>query len=287
MILFFIIMGALLSITIPLFMAVSSWAVFHIPSRYARRVFFKRIGWTSNDLAARSISLALTPWVYMATGWTSASISIFFELIGAVMLMVIGLPDNWSAFLMVVSAGPIEEGAKFLCALVLFLVVDRAILRNAGGGRDPVKDAIMAGFLVGCSFGLIESIGYLAMGFSGIIKGGISYETLDPVIWRTLLGVPIHGLYTAIACMGLGRRTAISKIALTIVGLLSATILHSLNNAVQGLFVFILEREGAMEIMIVDALQIGLIFFGAILLITAWNLGTGGKEIPGKRKIAK
>ncbi|MDG6225424.1 MAG: PrsW family glutamic-type intramembrane protease [Candidatus Thermoplasmatota archaeon] len=287
MILFFIILGALLSITIPLFMAVSSWAVFYIPSRYARRMFFKRIGWTSNDPAARSISLALTPWVYMTAGWTSASISIFFELIGAAMLMIIGLPDNWSAFLLVVSAGPIEEGAKFLCALVLFIVLDWAILRKARGERAPVKDAIMAGFLVGCSFGLIESIGYLAMGFSGIIKGGISYETLDPVIWRTLLGVPIHGLYTAIACIGLGRRTAISKIALTIVGLLSATILHSLNNAVQGLFVFILEREGPMEIMIVDALQIGLIFFGAILLITAWNLGTGGKEIPGKRKIAK
>jgi hypothetical protein len=99
----------------------------------------------------------------------------------------------------------------------------------------------------------------------------VTFSTLDPLAWRAFLGVLVHGLYAAIACVGLGRPSVRGVLAWTAIGLSASVALHSLNNGVQGLFLLVLGLDGLPIYLLVDSVQLLLIAIGAALLIYVWR----------------
>jgi len=275
---FLMVAGSLFTVGVPIAGTLVIWVLFVRALPYARSHFFPHVGWTSRDRSFRMISLSLTPWFFAMAGILSAGASLTFEIIFAGMLAFSGLSTEVSGLALVVSAGPIEETAKWIVALGLFLLLGAVL--GYHGPRDRVKDGILVGMFVGCAFGFLESVGYLAIGVSGLIGDGISYATLDPVVWRVVLGVFLHGVYTAIASVGLGRSIK-GAVLWTLFGRTSAIMLHALNNGIQGYIVLVLGEEGTSYMILIDALQAGLLISALIILAAVWI--SRGKKNYGSR----
>jgi RsiW-degrading membrane proteinase PrsW (M82 family) len=271
----FLMLGAsLLIVGAPLVGTLIIWSALYALSPYARRVFFRNVGWGSPDGDTRRLSLSIAPWIFAIVGVACVTIAFMIEVVIALLLQAAVPNDDIFGFILVVSAGPIEEGAKLAVAFLAFVIVERSL--SSARGRNPVKDGILIGMFVGCSFGFIESTGYLLLGFSDLLSNGLSFSTVDPVAWRIVLGVIIHGMYTAIASIGLGRPNSMSMLRWTAIGLSVAVILHSLNNGIQGLFLLILGMDGLPIYILIDISQIVLMLIGAIGLIWVWR--TRGAE---------
>jgi len=275
-----IILSGYAAITIPVLMTFLYSGYLLLRSPYVRDVFSRTIGLKDPDPNVRLLALSLCPWIFGTAGFLSASGGIVLGLMFGLPLLLLPIGEGWSATLSLMSAGPAEESAKLLVSAILFIGLWALAKKRpvTSKGRSDVRDGMLAGFIVGCSFGLVESVLYLVIGNAGLLTDGIAYQTLDPVIWRIVLGVPIHGLYASIAAMGLGRRTWLQRIAWTGIGLSMAMFLHSMNNGVQGFIILVLERSSDLDVVMIDSIQILLIAIGSLIAAISWRSGRPAKS---------
>ncbi|MEA3558035.1 MAG: PrsW family glutamic-type intramembrane protease [Candidatus Thermoplasmatota archaeon] len=277
---FFGIMFGFLAIILPLVSLIGWVFLFTRFFHYSREVFPKSIflrGWGST---ARYISLGLLPLFMSAASIVSASISIIFELlVSIIVILIFSGGSNVTLLTVTMSAGPIEESAKLLCAGLLYMTVYLIWRKRPemSKERNRVKDGLLIGLIAGASFGLLESVLYLFAGFDIFMNQPISLFTVDPILWRFVLGVSIHALYTGIASAGLGRSSFRSKVAYTLIFLPVAVVLHSLNNGVQGFFIYVLDMDGTAGLIIIDILQILLILIGCGVFILLWKMAGKGR----------
>jgi RsiW-degrading membrane proteinase PrsW (M82 family) len=273
----FLMIGASLLIAgVPIVGTLIIWSTLYASSPYVRKVFFRNVGWGSPDMDTRRLSLSIAPWIFAIVGIACVTIASIFEVAIALVLQAAVPDDDIVGFVLVVSAGPIEEGAKLAVAFLAFSILQRSL--SSARGNDPVKDGILIGMFVGCSFGFIESIGYLLIGFSNLLSNGLSFSTVDPVAWRILMGVFIHGMYASIAAIGLGRPNLKGMLKWTAIGLSVAVLLHSLNNGIQGLFLLIMRMDGLPIHILIDIFQMALMIIGAIMLIAVWRTRRANRD---------
>jgi RsiW-degrading membrane proteinase PrsW (M82 family) len=244
---------------------------------YSRKVFPKVVFLKGADRSLRNIMVGMIPIIFMTASFISAGISI---VGGYAFLIMIQIFDpsfsSISTVISLMSAGPIEESAKLLAAILIYLsffLIWRKVPLNKQKKvkRDRVKDGMLFGLFVGASFGFLESLLYLFQNFITLSLWETSFYTLDPIIWRFVLGVMIHALYTGIASAGLGRSRFISKVMVTVIALSASVILHALNNGVQGVIILILEMDNLKGWLISDILQGILVFIGICIFIMAWR----------------
>lgn len=264
----------LLVVILP-FISFSVWALLFMSLfPYSRKTFPLSIFLKEWGATAKFISLGLIPLFLLASSMISAGISIVLELgFALVASMVFAGDTNITLMTVLMSAGPIEESAKLLCAALIYMTVFLIWKKRPqmAKRRNRVKDGLIIGLLAGASFGLLESILYMFSGFNTLISRPLTLSTIDPLIWRFTLGVSLHAVYTGLASAGLGRSTLMKKVAFTSIFLSAATILHSLNNGIQGYFTLYSDIEGITQIIITDIIQFGLAASAVVLFIVLWK----------------
>lgn len=258
--------------------SLSVWTLFLLKFfPYARKEFQNVIFLKGADNSLRYIILGMIPVFFLAASITSAMISVIGEAIFMVMVYIVDPAlTPVSMVISVMSAGPIEESAKLGMAVLIYMTfhfIWRKVpaQKHKEVQRDTVKDGLLFGLFAGASFGFLESLLYLFSNFQMLATGDLNFSTLDPILWRFVLGVMIHALYTGIASAGLGRKTMGAKVLVTGVALSIAVVLHSLNNGIQGYFILILEMDNLTGWLITDALQGGLVLIGFAVFIFAWK----------------
>jgi hypothetical protein len=246
---------------------------------YSRKEFPKFSLLKGVDTSLRYIMISLMPVYFISASLISAGLSVVME--GGVMILFIpfyeagaGIPETLS----VMSAGPIEESAKLLLSFLLYLsffLIWRARVKRGEKGwkGNGVKDAMICGLFIGASFGFLESILYMFGHFNDLATKGPSLEVIDPLIWRFLLGVAIHAIYTSIASSGLGRKTIQGKVVMTAVVLTISIIFHAFFNGVQGLVTFVLEWEGTVAFVVTDIVQMVLVLITFLVFLFIWKKG--------------
>ena len=185
---------------------------------YSRESFPRTIFLRDWGKTARYISLGLIPIFFAAASIVSASISILFEfMISIIVILIFSIESSVAQLSILMSAGPIEESAKLVCAGLLYMTIYLIWKKRPEQSRERnrVKDGLIIGLFAGAAFGLLESVLYLFAGFNLFMNQPISLFTVDPIVWRFVLGVSLHALYTGIASAGLGRSSFGSKIAYT------------------------------------------------------------------------
>jgi RsiW-degrading membrane proteinase PrsW (M82 family) len=271
------ILYGILAVLLPV-IALAGWTYLFIKLfPYARKEFQKVVFLKGVDRSLRYIMLGMMPIYFLTVSIISAGISVLGELM--FMIIVILFDPSFSApsqVLSVMSAGPIEESAKLGMAIMIYLTFywiwkKVPLEKHNEVKRDTVKDGLIFGLFAGASFGFLESVLYMLTNFTTLASVGASFETLDPIMWRFVLGVMIHALYTGIASAGLGRKTMGSKVIVTCFSLSIAVVLHSLNNGIQGVFILILEMDSLSGWLITDALQGGLVVVGIVVFILFWK----------------
>ena len=258
-----------LSFSLPLFSLITWFLILRFVSPYFRSGFSRVAGWTSRNETIRYSSLALTPVIFATCGLIAAGFAVLFELMFMVGVSVFAADQEFILMMTLVSAGPIEECVKFLLASLLFVLV-YYLGRKRKGGNGTV-DGIICGLVVGASFGLLESFLYLAQGFSNLSSSGPDYITLDPILWRFILGVSIHAVFTGIATSGIGRKKWTSKISFTLLGLSIAIFMHSLNNGVQGIVALNSNMYEIGPVLLIDVIQIFLVALDFAILAVLWR----------------
>ncbi|MGA1848051.1 MAG: PrsW family glutamic-type intramembrane protease [Thermoplasmatota archaeon] len=245
---------------------------------YSRKEFPK-FALLRGDASLRYIVISLIPVYFISSSLISAGISVVLE--GGVVLMLLpfygmgaGIPETLS----VMSAGPIEESAKLLLSFLLYLNLYLVWRARAKRGSEKwkgngVKDAMICGLFIGAAFGFLESILYMFGHFSDLASKGPSLEIIDPLVWRFLLGVAIHAIYTSIATAGLGRKTIQGKVAMTSAVLAISIIFHAVFNGVQGFIVFVLEWEGTLAFVVTDIIQMILVIITFVVFLFLWRKG--------------
>lgn len=268
-------MAALGSVLLPLVSLFIWTGLLMFISRYAREVFSSQVLWRTKDDVLRFSSYALTPIVFILTGVISAGFAVVVGIPLLYIMLNLYLSDAAVGMISLVSAGPIEETGKLLVAAglysILILMGKKVRAVSDIKGKNRVKDGILIGIFVGASFGFIESILYLIWGFVGIRQEGFMFQSMDPVIWRFVLGVSMHAVFTGIASAGLGQKGWKRKVAFTFPVLFIAAAVHSLNNGVSGFVSIVLGMDTLESILIVDAIQIMLVVFDFIILAVFWN----------------
>ncbi|MBN1538884.1 MAG: PrsW family intramembrane metalloprotease [Candidatus Thermoplasmatota archaeon] len=244
---------------------------------YSRREFGKVVLFRGADRTLRYIMLGMTPIFFLAASIVSAGLSIMLEAFFMVFIFIFDSSMSpASQVLSLMSAGPIEETMKLLTAGLIYMTI-YLIWRKARRNRqlevkrDRVKDGMIIGCFAGAAFGFLESILYLFSNFTALALQGPSFGSIDPILWRFVLGVMVHALYTGIASAGLGRRTIPMKVIATAVFLTASVVLHALNNGIQGYIVLVLEMDNTTGWLISDILQTFLILIGIALFILAWK----------------
>lgn len=137
--------------------------------------------------------------------------------------MVVIDPAVGDAFSSVVQAPIVEELAKGLGVLLIFLFGRRAF--------DGPVDGVVYGALVGAGFAFTENILYFA---TSLIEGGVTEVTFTFVL-RGVLSPFAHVMFTAVTGYALGRaarRGASNAAALGpwVLGMLGAAVLHAVWN---------------------------------------------------------
>ncbi len=218
----------------------------------------------------------------MLTVPASAILELFFII---PFILVMGAANPVAQTFSVISAGPIEEIMKWTSAATVYFLIYLSFGRT-GKMPDRIRVGIAAGLFSGACFGLVESVGYLTSGTSDLINHGISIRTLDPLIWRMVLGVSVHAMYTGIAAGGLGRFGWGNKFRTTLILLVSSIVLHSLNNGVQGLIVLIMGMDDLFGLILTDSVQMLLALAGFILLSLLWRgiLLPSGRVSGGRKR---
>ena len=275
-------LAAFAAILLPI-ISLASWSgLLAYMSRYVRDVFAYQVLWKTKEAVLRYSSYSITPVLFILSGVVSAGFAIAVGFLLLLFMAVSGLSVEMIGFTSLVSAGPVEETGKLLVAIGLFTVLmvmgKKVKATRDVKGKNRVKDGMIIGMFVGASFGFIESILYLIMGFIGLKQNGLMFQTIDPVIFRIILGVSIHAVFTGIASAGLGQKGWKRKIIYTVLVLGIAASVHSLNNGISGFVSIILGLESLGSILIVDALQTSLVIFDSIILIIFWNYLTRNSE---------
>jgi RsiW-degrading membrane proteinase PrsW (M82 family) len=284
-----------LAVLLPVIALVSWSFVFLALFPYSKNEFQKVIFLKGADDSLRYIMIGMIPIYFVAVGFVSAGLSIFGELF-FILFIVLFDPSvsPVSQVISVMSAGPIEESAKLGMSLLIYLTFywiwrKVPVEKHKEVQRDTVKDGLIFGLFAGASFGFLESLLYLSGNFQTLAAVGPSFETIDPILWRFVLGVMIHALYTGIASAGLGRKTMGSKVAVTAISLSIAVILHALNNGIQGVFILILEMDNLAGWLITDALQGGLVIIGIVIFMVFWKTSKKGSgsnpEVYSRKKM--
>jgi len=269
-------LAALAAVFLPL-VSLFSWSglLLYI-SRYARESFSVQVLWRAKDTVLRYSSYAITPIVFILSGVVAATFSVVFEFLVVIFVFLPGFSEVIIQMVSLISAGPIEETGKLLVAIGLYLILilmGKKIRETSEvSGKNRVKDGMIIGLFVGASFGFIESLMYMLYGFISLRQEGFSFFTIDPLVWRFVLGVSIHAVFTAIACVGLGQKGMTRKILYTISALGIAATVHALNNGVEGYITLVLEYDTLASVLLVDAIQISLVIFDFIILIIFWNI---------------
>ncbi|MGA1820820.1 MAG: PrsW family glutamic-type intramembrane protease [Thermoplasmatota archaeon] len=244
---------------------------------YSRREFAKVVFLKGADRTLYYIMLGMVPIFFLTVSLVSAGLSFVGE---GMFLFIVYLFDpaisNASQVIVGMSAGPIEESMKLLAAGLIFMTI-HLIWKKVPAKeqrevkRDTVKDGIIIGVFAGASFGFLESILYLFAHFVQLSADGVSFILMDLIIWRFVLGVFVHALYTGIASAGLGRRTFGNKALVTSIALSISVILHSLNNGIVGYISLMTDLDDAIGVAISDVLQVSLILVGIVIFIFAWK----------------
>jgi len=137
--------------------------------------------------------------------------------------MVVVDPALGDAFSSVVQAPLVEEVAKGLGVLLIFVFGRRAF--------DGPIDGVVYGALVGAGFAFTENILYFA---TSLIEGGVTEVTFTFVL-RGILSPFAHVMFTAVTGYALGRAarrgaTTAGALAPWLVGMLGAAVLHAVWN---------------------------------------------------------
>ncbi|MBN1390452.1 MAG: PrsW family intramembrane metalloprotease [Candidatus Thermoplasmatota archaeon] len=264
----------ILSVMLPV-LSLTAWTlIFILFFPYSREVFLKMVFHRGTMGALRYIMIGLTPIVFFFSSITSAGLSVLGE---AVFMGIIYIFDSSmspvSQMLSLMSAGPIEESMKLAVAVLVYITI-QILWRSKPKDprRDRVREGMITGCFVGASFGFFESLLYLFSNFMTLATDGPSFGSVDPILWRFILGVMIHALYTGIASAGLGRRTITGKVLITAAFLTVSVVLHALNNGIQGFIVLILEMDNVLGWLISDIAQGLLILIGMVIFIVTWKV---------------
>jgi RsiW-degrading membrane proteinase PrsW (M82 family) len=271
------ILYGVLAVILPV-IALASWSfVFVRLFPYARKEFQKVVFLKGSDDSLRYIVIGMIPVFFIAASLVAAGISV---VIGLFFRLILYLIDPSlgpiTQTIEAMSAGPIEESAKLSMALLIYLTfywIWRKVpwQKHDEVKRDTVKDGMVFGLFVGASFGFLESLLYLFFNFIGLASFGFSYETMNPIIWRFVLGVMIHAMYTSIASAGLGRKTMNRKLVVTAIVLGISIILHALNNGVHGFILFVMDLGDKLGLILVDVIQITLVIIGLVIFVALWR----------------
>lgn len=249
-----------ISIIIPLLSILTIWGLILYFNPYARNVFFRNMGLGSTNQGGKGLLIMAVSFSFLLTGGASVCLAVFSEMAVRVLchryfsIEVGSAIASWSV-------GPIEETAKFI---VVILVFWRFHLFKFKEGRDPIKDGILIGLFVGCAVGTIESISYIFSGLSILVRDGLTSSEMPRFVGRSILGVSIHGTFTALSCIGLGRSTISKRIAWTVLGFGLATFLHSFNNRISEIDI------GNESMVLARLFQIVLVSLGIILIVFIW-----------------
>lgn len=137
--------------------------------------------------------------------------------------MVIVDPDVGDAFSSVVQAPVVEEVAKGIGVLLIFIFGRRAF--------DGPVDGVVYGALVGAGFAFTENILYFA---TSLIEGGVTEVTFTFVL-RGILSPFAHVMFTAVTGYALGRAarhgaSTAAALGPWALGLIGAIVLHAIWN---------------------------------------------------------
>lgn len=165
-------------------------------------------------------------WMLLAAFAWGATIAVFFSFIinsvnGAIVSSFAGVAAG-DFFASVVSAPIVEESAKGLALLVLFLWKRSEF--------DGVVDGVVYAAMVGLGFAMVENFSYYGVALvDGGVEGGVAVFIL-----RGVLTPFNHPLFTAMFGIGLGLARESGrgwvKVVAPVVGLLAAMVLHALWN---------------------------------------------------------
>lgn len=266
-----LLMGSM-TVFLPLLSLFIWGSILGMASPYFRKNFTRNIGWMSRDRTVKLSSLALTPWIFMITGLASVGFALFFELLFLVGVSLLITNQEIILLTTLVSAGPIEEVGKLLITILVFIPVYH-MGRNRRG-KNSALDGIICGLIVGGSFGFLESLTYMIQGFSLLSTNGFNFLTLDPLIWRFVLGVSIHAVFTGIASAGIGRDSWRGKLFYTLIGLSVAIFMHSLNNGVEGLASLLFNMNEIVPVIWTDVIQITFVLIDFTILVMLWRNGS-------------
>jgi len=244
---------------------------------YTKREFSKVVFLKDADKALRYIMLGMMPIFFLTGSLISAGLATIGE--GLFMVLLYILDNSFPAvseILVGISAGPIEESMKFLIAGLIFMTIHLIwrkvpIEKQKKVNRDPVKDGMIIGVFAGGSFGFLESLGYLFSHFLQISIEGFSFVVIDMIIWRFILGVFVHALYSGIASAGLGRKTFRKKVVATSLVLSTSVLLHSLNNGIGGYISYLTDLKDIPGIIVSDILQGTFLLVGIGIFIFLWK----------------
>ncbi|MGI8650323.1 MAG: PrsW family intramembrane metalloprotease [Rubrobacter sp.] len=207
-------------------------------------------------------------WMLLAAFAWGATIAVFFSfVINSINGAVVGGFAGVSAgdfFASVVSAPVVEESAKGLALLILFLWK-----RNE---FDGVVDGVVYAAMVGLGFAMVENFSYYGVALlEGGVEGGVAVFVLRGVL--TPFNYP---LFTAMFGIGLGLArqsgSGVVKVIAPVVGFLMAVVLHASWNG------FSYVAPGLVGLAVVIAL---LIFpaMGGVLLAVGLSLKREGRII--------
>ncbi|MDT8306310.1 MAG: PrsW family intramembrane metalloprotease [Anaerolineae bacterium] len=165
-------------------------------------------------------------WLLAATFFWGAvpsiAIALLFNLLGTMPLYFAAGPDSGGTIAAVLVAPPVEETAKALALIGIFVLMRHEI--------DGLLDGIIYGAMVGMGFAMVENIFY----FIQVYGEGGAEAWRSNVLFRTILFGLNHSLFTSMTGLGLaaGRfsRRRDLRYLFPIAGWSLAVLLHALHN---------------------------------------------------------
>ncbi|WEK13992.1 MAG: PrsW family intramembrane metalloprotease [Candidatus Microbacterium phytovorans] len=166
----------------------------------------------------RGLVIAAVAWGAVA----AVALSLLVDLALSPAMIVVD-PNVGDAFSSVVQAPVVEEVAKGIGVLLIFIFGRRAF--------DGPVDGVVYGALVGAGFAFTENILYFA---TSLIEGGVTEVTFTFVL-RGILSPFAHVMFTAVTGYALGRAardgaTTSAALGPWALGLIGAIVLHAIWN---------------------------------------------------------
>jgi len=274
---------ALACLTIPLLGFFFYTAIFFATSPYFRNVFLWSTGLRGHDHAKKLIGSGLAPHIFLMMMALSVTFSIILELFFVLVLSPLTLFMDIKAVAVthLVLAGPVEESMKLTVAALTFvglylLLSWGKMLYRPYGELSNVKNGMIVGLVTGASFGVAESVLYLFSGLTSLSSGDTSALTIDAVVWRVVLGVIVHAVYSGIAASGLGKTGWTRKVLYTMAGLSLAVMFHSLNNGISGVMQFYSGLDVGQMLLVTDIMQSALFMMAVVTLVLLWRFSGKG-----------